>query len=152
MLVTVSCSLALVPAAWIGIHVVLPKFVDCFPAFLVLLPAVVSLSLGKVLTTYLAGRGRPGVISIGAGVTLALNLAANVFLIPVYGIVGAAAASLISYTAMTAMMLVVACRLSGHSPFYLIVPGTTEVRVIWTAGLRGLAMIRRRVRPATQRP
>ena len=152
MLVTVSCSLALVPVAWIGIHVVLPKFVDCFPAFLVLLPAVVSLSLGKVLTTYLAGRGRPGVISIGAGVTLALNLGANLILIPLYGIVGAATASLISYTAMTAMMLVVACRLSHHSPFFLIVPGTTEVLVIWTAGRRGLAMIGRRIRPATQRP
>ena len=152
MLVTVSCSLALVPVAWIGIHVVLPKFVDCFPAFLVLLPAVVSLSLGKVLTTYLAGRGRPGVISIGAGVTLALNLGANLILIPLYGIVGAATASLISYTAMTAMMLVVACRLSHHSPFFLIVPGTTEVLVIWTAGRRGLAMIGRRIRPATPRP
>jgi O-antigen/teichoic acid export membrane protein len=152
MLVTVSCSLALVPAAWIGLHLVLPGFVDCMPAFLVLLPGVVSLSLGKVLTTYLAGRGRPGVISIGAGVTLVLNLVANIFLIPAYGIVGAAAASLISYTAMTAMMLVVACRLSGHSPFYLIVPGKTEVRVIWTAGRRGLAMIGRRVRPATPRP
>jgi O-antigen/teichoic acid export membrane protein len=152
MLVTVSSSLALVPAAWIGLHLVLPGFVDCYAAFLVLLPGVVSLSLGKVLTTYLAGRGRPGVISVGAGVTLVLNLVANVILIPIFGIVGAAAASLISYTAMTAMMLVVACRLSHHSPFFLILPGTTEVRVIWATGLRGLAMIRRRVRPAPQRP
>lgn len=143
MLVTVGCSLALVPTAWIAIHVLLPGFVDCFPAFLVLLPGVVSLSLAKVLTSYIAGRGRPGAISVGATIALALNLAANIYLIPQWGIVGASAASLLSYTALALMMLVVACRLSRLSPFAIVVPRMTEVQVLWSAAMRGVAMVKR---------
>jgi O-antigen/teichoic acid export membrane protein len=152
VLITVASSLALIPVAWAGLNVVLPQFVDCFPAFLVLLPAVVSLSLGKILTSYIAGRGRPGPISVGAVVTLILNLVANVILIPRLGIVGAAAASLISYTAMTALMLGVAWRMSGHSPLHLIVPGMAEFRVIWIGALQILARLLRlgRVAPAAR--
>jgi O-antigen/teichoic acid export membrane protein len=126
LLVTVSAAICLVPVAWIGLNIALPAYVGCLPAFLVLLPAVVSLSLGKVMTSYISGRGRPGPVSIGAAVTLALNLAANVLLIPRFGIVGAAAASLLSYTAMAVMMVVVACRVSGLSPLELIVPRKGE--------------------------
>jgi O-antigen/teichoic acid export membrane protein len=126
VLATVSCSIALIPAAWAGVHLVLPKYDDCLPAFLVLLPGVVSLSLGKVMTSYIAGRGRPGPISVAAAITLVLNLAANVILIPQYGIVGASLASLISYTAMAALMVPVACRISGLSPAALVVPRKEE--------------------------
>ncbi len=126
LLVTTLCALALIPVAFVGIHLVLPKFNDCFPAFLVLLPGVVSLSLGKVMTSYIAGRGRPGPISIGAAITLVLNLVANVILIPLWGIVGASAASLLSYTAMALLMLGVASRLSGHSALDLVIPRKEE--------------------------
>ena len=131
-LVTVLCSLALIPVAWTGTMLVLPKYIDFMPAFLVLLPGVVSLSLGKVMTSYIAGRGHPGPISIGAAVTLALNLAANVILIPRYGIVGASLASLISYTAMAALMVPVACRISGLSPAALVVPRKSEFLALQT--------------------
>ena len=106
VLVTVACSLLLIPVAWTGIHLVLPAYSDCLPAFLVLLPAVVSLSLAKVLTSYVAGRGRPGPISVAGISTLILNLAANLTLIPILGIVGASLSSLISYTAMAVIMLI----------------------------------------------
>ncbi len=142
MLVTVSCALALIPVAWIGIHLVLPQFSDCMPAFLVLLPGVVSLSLGKVMTSYIAGRGRPGPVSVGAAIALALNLAANVILIPQYGIVGAAAASLLSYTFMGALMVVVACRLSGHSILDLVLPRKEEFLVLRSVALLGAARAR----------
>ena len=145
MLATVSAAVALIPTAWVGIHLVLPKYVDCMPAFLVLLPGVVSLSLSKVLTSYVAGRGRPGPISVAAAITLALNLAANVVLIPQFGIVGASAASLLSYTAMALMMLFVACRLSGRSPFYLIVPGRAEFAAVRTVALQVVARVRGKV-------
>jgi len=146
MLVTVVCALALIPVAWVGLHLVLPRFNDCFPAFLVLLPGVVSLSLAKVLTSYIGGRGRPGAISVGATVALASNLAANLYLIPRWGIVGASASSLLSYTALAVMMLVVACRLSGLSPFAIVVPGMAEVRVLWSTGMRVLTALVTRAR------
>ncbi|HEX7490555.1 MAG TPA: polysaccharide biosynthesis C-terminal domain-containing protein [Candidatus Limnocylindrales bacterium] len=144
-LVTVVGALALIPVAWLGIHLVLPKFNDCLPAFMVLLPAVVSLSLGKVMTSYISGRGRPGPISVGAAVTLALNLAANVILIPRFGIVGAAAASLISYTAMSLMMVLVACRVSGLSLADLVVPRKGELLTLVSVARAVIAKLRGKV-------
>jgi len=146
VLVTVACSLLLIPVAWTGIHLVLPAYSDCLPAFLVLLPAVVSLSLAKVLTSYVAGRGRPGPISVAGLSTLILNLAANLTLIPILGIVGASLSSLISYTAMAVIMLIYVCRLSGYSPWQLIVPGKDEFRavtvIVGQIGARAGARIR----------
>ena len=144
-LVTASCALALIPVAWLGIHLVLPRFIDCLPAFLVLLPGVVSLSLAKVMTSYISGRGKPGPVSVGSAITLFLNLAANVILIPTYGIVGAAAASLLSYTALAVMMIAVACRMSGLSPIALIVPRKGEFATLWNVARRAVASVRRRV-------
>jgi O-antigen/teichoic acid export membrane protein len=145
MLVTVSCAVALVPAAWVGLHLVLPQFIDCMPAFLVLLPGVVSLSLGKVMTSYIAGRGRPGPISVGAALTLGLNLVANVILIPQYGIVGASLSSLVSYTVMAVLMVAVACRISGLSPFALIVPRKEEFLVLRRVALQAFARLASKV-------
>jgi O-antigen/teichoic acid export membrane protein len=146
MLITVGAALALIPVAWIGLHLVLPGFVDCMPAFLVLLPGVVSLSLSKVMTSYVAGRGRPGSISMGGAVALVVNLVANVVLIPQLGIVGASLASLLSYTAMALIMLVVACRLSGLSPLELVVPRKSELALLKGIALQTLARVTARTR------
>jgi O-antigen/teichoic acid export membrane protein len=144
-LVTATGAIALIPVAWLGVHLVLPAYVDCIPAFLVLLPAVVSLSVGKIMTSYISGRGRPGPVSVGAAITLVLNLVANVLLIPRFGIVGAASASLISYSVMSAMMVVVACRISGLSPFALIVPRKGEFQMLRTVALIVIARVKSRV-------
>ncbi len=47
------------------------------------------------------------------GLGALLNLALNLLLIPIYGIVGAATASSIAYLAVTLALLVMYCRLSG---------------------------------------
>ena len=144
VLVTFSCALALIPVAWLGVHLVLPKYSDCMPAFLVLLPGILALSLGKIMTSYVNGRGRPGPISVCAAITVILNLVANIILIPQYGIVGAAASSLISYSAMAGLMLVVACRLSHQSPVALVVPRREEFAVLLDVARRAAAKARSR--------
>ena len=149
VLLSVLVALALVPAALIGVHVVLARYVDCLPAFLVLLPGVVSLSVAKVMASYIGGRGRPGLMSIMGIVALVLNVALNIVLIPRLGIVGASLASLISYSAHAAMTVAVASRLSGQSMLSLFVPGRAEIGVL-VAGLRRL-MARLRSR-GTERP
>lgn len=135
-LVTLGIALALVPVAFLGIHLVLPQFVDCLPAFFVLLPAVVSLSLAKIMTSYIAGRGRAGWVSVANVVALVLNVTLNLILIPSLGIVGAALASLVSYTAHATMTLLIASRLSGQGPLSLFVPGRTEVVLLITGFVR----------------
>jgi O-antigen/teichoic acid export membrane protein len=135
-LLTIAVALALIPAAFLGIHLILPKFVDCLPAFVVLLPGVISLSVAKVMTSYVNGRGRPGLVAIGTVASLVLNVALNLVLIPRFGIVGASLSSLISYTFQAGMAVIFASRLSGQSPLSLFVPGTGEIRLLVETGRR----------------
>jgi O-antigen/teichoic acid export membrane protein len=130
MLLTVAVAICLIPAAIVGVHLVLPAFVDCLPAFLVLLPGVVSLSVAKVMTSYVGGRGRPGLVAIGTMISVLLNVALNLVLIPMYGIVGAALASVISYSIQAAFALFFASRLAGQSPLSMVVPGRAEVALV----------------------
>ena len=129
-------------------RIVLPNFSDALPAMLVLLPGVMSLSLSKILTSYVSGRGRPGPVSVAAVAALAINIGANVLLIPALGIIGAAAASLISYTSHATIMVVVTSRMTGQRALSLIVPGRTEFERL-IAGLRAMgALLRDRGRRA----
>ncbi len=141
MLLTVSCAIALIPVAWVGLNLILPAYVDCMPAFLVLLPGVVSLSLSKVMTSFIAGRGRPGSISVGGAATLILNVVANIILVPRLGIVGASLSSLLSYSAMAVLMLIVACRISRQSPLGLVVPRKEEFLALRTVALQTLSRV-----------
>jgi O-antigen/teichoic acid export membrane protein len=129
-LLTGAVALALVPGAWLGLHLLLPGFTDCLPAFYILLPAVMCLSLSKVMTSYIAGRGRPGLISVGSAVAVAVNIGANILLIPRFGIAGASLASLVSYASSAAILLTASSRLSGRSLVSLVVPGPAEVRLV----------------------
>ena len=130
VLLTVLCGLALIPAAFVGVHVVLPQFVGCLPAFMVLLPGIMAMALAKVMTSYVSGRGRPGIVSVGATVALIANVVANFLLIPHFGIVGASLASLVSYSCLALLMLITASRLSHLSPLTIMVPGKAELLLL----------------------
>ena len=129
-LITVVMAICLIPVAFVGIHVVLPRYVDCLPAFLVLLPGAVSMSISKVLGGYVAGRGRPGLLAGGMIVVLLLNVGLNLMFIPMFGIVGASLSSLISYTVQAGIVVFFTSRLSGHPAVSLFVPGAGEVRLV----------------------
>ncbi|MGD0279293.1 MAG: polysaccharide biosynthesis C-terminal domain-containing protein [Smithella sp.] len=72
-------------------------FLDAYIPLLVLLPGVVLLGAGKVLTHDMAGRGYPQYNSITAGVSLVVTVILDFALIPKMGVAGAAIASTISY-------------------------------------------------------
>jgi O-antigen/teichoic acid export membrane protein len=65
----------------------------------IILPGVVFLTLARIVSNDIAGRGHPGVNTILSGISLVINLTANILLIPEFGVFGAAWASTISYTA-----------------------------------------------------
>ena len=140
-LLTLCVAACLVPVAWLGIHLVLPRFVDCLPAFVVLLPGVVALSVAKVMTSYLSGRGRPGLVTLGTVVALILNVVLNIILIPAYGIVGASLSSLVSYSLQAVIALVFASRLSGQPLLSLFVPGLQEAGLVVATLPRLLASV-----------
>jgi O-antigen/teichoic acid export membrane protein len=122
LLVTSVFALLFIPAAAVGIWVLLPAFTPSFAPFLVLLPGVTILSAANVVSGYMRGIGRPGIVSSINVVGLAANIGANLILIPALGIVGAAAASLFSYSLTALVLTVVAAHLSGRplADFWII--------------------------------
>jgi O-antigen/teichoic acid export membrane protein len=73
-------------------------------AFVWLLPGIVLLSVSSLLMNYLASMGMPPVVMYSAGLAALANLALNVKLIPLWGIVGAS----VSMTVSAGIMLIVA--------------------------------------------
>jgi O-antigen/teichoic acid export membrane protein len=82
------------------------SFLPSVPAFLWLLPAVVLLSVNTILMNYFAATGMPAIAVYSPAAAMALNVGLNSILIPSYGIVGAAAASVMAYGLMLLLSMV----------------------------------------------
>ena len=153
MLLTFLVAVALVPVGCMAIWFLLRhEYHAAIPALLVIMPGILSLSLSKVLACYVSGLGRPVATTAAGLVGLSVNLAANLILIPRFGIVGASAASLISYSCHAAILLLVASRWAKVSPLAFIVPRRAEFVRVWGTVLAVVEMVRmratRRGRPA----
>lgn len=127
ILAMVLATIALIPTAFAAVHLILPDFVGSLPAFVALLPGVIALGVAKVLSSYVSGVGLPLPVAGAAVLSLIINVILNFMLIPVFGILGASLASVGSYSVNTAVLLVVASRLTGRSPVDFLVPGRAEV-------------------------
>jgi O-antigen/teichoic acid export membrane protein len=82
------------------------RFLDAYRPLLALLPGVVLLGAGKVLTNDMAGRGYPHYNSIVAGIALLVTLGLDLALIPRMGVLGAALASTVAYSSTFLLSLV----------------------------------------------
>jgi Na+-driven multidrug efflux pump len=87
----------------------------------ILLPGVVTLSIAKVLSGDLSGRGMPMYSTRAAIVALCLNVPLNFLLIPKWGISGAALASTISYSIQAAVLLYYFVNISPNGVFDTLV-------------------------------
>lgn len=74
-------------------------------AFVLLVPGIWSLSIGKVLAAYVAGMGRPELATYSILSSLAVTIILDLLLIPLFGINGAAITSSVSYTVYTAVLV-----------------------------------------------
>lgn len=128
-------ALLLIPAAAVMIWTVLPAFGPSIPPLLVLLPGVVAMAAANVVGGYVAGIGRPGINSTVTVIAFAVNTAANLLLIPRFGILGAALASLISYSLSALLLTVIAARLSGTHVAEFWIPRLSDVRLLVATGL-----------------
>jgi len=71
----------------------------------VLLPGIIALSICKVLSNEITGRGKPLITTYASIMSLIVNIPLNIIFIPQMGITGSALASSISYTAATLVVL-----------------------------------------------
>ena len=105
-----------------------PSFVDAAVALRLILPGVVAYSVVAILTRYITGVGRPGITTLIMSTGLAVNIAANLVLVPRLGINGAAISSSISYGLTALITLFVFRRLAGRGWLETLVIRRTDVR------------------------
>lgn len=94
--------------------------------------AMIPLAASRVLAGALKGHGRPGLTSLAAFVGLSFTIAGDLAFIPLWGIDGAAVASLLAYSASAGAMLVAYTKVTGRSPASLI-PRPMDVARLWSA-------------------
>lgn len=113
------------------------QFADAGVALRLILPGIVAYSVVAVLSRYITGRGRPGTGTLILVAGLVVNIGINLLLIPVYGIVGAAAASSVSYVVTAVLTLVVFHRMSGRGWLETLVIRRSDMAAL-AAALRAL--------------
>jgi O-antigen/teichoic acid export membrane protein len=114
ILISVLASLALAFVARPLISFIYTNaFRDAYWPLLALLPGVILLGAGRVLTSDIAGRGYPQYNSISSATTLVLTIVLDLMLIPRFGILGASIASSIAYT-FTFLMTLWFYRIVSH--------------------------------------
>ena len=89
--------------------------------FLILLPGVIALSLGRVLSNYLAGVGQPELGMCGAIFALLLNLPISLILTPQIGLAGAAVGTGVAHLASTFYICRAFSKRAKCSVFHLII-------------------------------
>jgi O-antigen/teichoic acid export membrane protein len=123
-------------------------------ALWLLLPGAVALTGSKVLTSYIFSRGRP---LVNTGVTiasLAVTLVADLTLVPLWGVNGAAVASSLAYATHFAAALYAYRRMSGQPILEAVIPRAGDVH-LYTDAVRDVldrARGRHDVRPAEPTP
>ena len=148
LLTTLGVAVAIVPAALFVCYVILPGYTGAIPALLVLLPGVVALSISKVLQGYLIGLGKAWPVGVAAGAAVVANVGFNLVLIPAWGIVGASASSLLSYSLNAAILALAASRSSGQPVWSFVLIRPSDVRRLLRTGL---TLIRRLLAPRVGR-
>ena len=105
-------------------------FIPSVLAFFVLLPGVLADGVTRIVWNYQVGRGR--IYWMLSLVMALLNVAAVVVLVPLFGFVGAAAASSLTYTALACFVIGFFCRETGAKPLSLVVPQRRDVSTLWS--------------------
>jgi len=121
------------------------KFVPSILPLWILLPGIVCLSLSKILTGDLNGRGLPQYGSYSAGISLIFTLLLDFLLIPKLGIAGAALASTVSYLISTLIVIFFFLKVSGLQLQHLFLFNSREFiiyRDYWQKVIRMITQIR----------
>lgn len=135
-LLTLGSAGLLCAAAPVLIPVVYgPAFGGSVAPLYALAPGLIALGAGRTIGAYLLRLHRPLRMSAIAFAAMTINVLLNLALIPVWGVMGCAVASSLSYCALVAMNVVWFLGVTGMPPRCLI-PGRDEVRYVRAAWSR----------------
>ena len=106
------------------------EFINAYYVFLVLSFGLLADALARGLATWMKGSGRPHLLSWASGASLVVNIVLNFLLIPIWGIYGAAMASVISYTLRAAILLALFTKLSNTNARNLFILNQNEMLML----------------------
>lgn len=113
------CIIAILVFVFVGKKVILimygKAFIKTFDIICIMLVGIISMIFYKMVYSYNISIGKRAINLIFLGSSALINIIGNYFLIPVWGIYGAAITSVISYTVCGACFLVYFKRVSGMS-------------------------------------
>jgi O-antigen/teichoic acid export membrane protein len=106
-----------------------------------LMPGAVCFAAFKLLNVNLAGQGKPWLTLVAILPALALNMLLGYVLVPLFGSVGAAQATSVSYVVGAGVMVMIYCRSSGQSLRETLICTTADIRLLCRAlpGMLGRA-------------
>jgi O-antigen/teichoic acid export membrane protein len=129
------------------------EYQDSVQALWLLLPGTVALAGSKVLTSYIFSKGRPLVNTAITALSLVVTIGADLILIPVFDVNGAAIASSLAYFAHFAAALLAYSMISGRSPLGALIPGREDAKLYRDAWTTFTAKLRRAsAQPGSPRP
>lgn len=128
LIVTLVSFLLYVLAEWLVTLLYSTTFLPSVTPFRILLIGVVASSGWRILQSDLNGRGRPGLAAGIMAVSLLVNIALNLALIPRLGITGAAWAAVFSAVTSVSLGMFVFRRVSGVPVQDLILLRTSDFR------------------------
>jgi len=106
------------------------RFLPALKPLWMLLPGIVMLSIPKVLSNDLTGRGYPIINTYAAGVGLVTNAFLNLIFIPKWGISGAAFASTIAYTVITIVVLAAFKKITKNKIIDTLIMKKTDFQIL----------------------
>ena len=92
-----------------------------------LIPGIIALGAAKIMSNYIAGCGRPELNAIGSCLSLSVNIVANLCLIPIYHLKGAAIATSISYIVLAIFVFIAFVRMSQVSWLQPLIPSKRDL-------------------------
>ncbi len=90
-------------------------FLPAILPLLILLPGIISISVAQIICTDLVGRGKPKYSLYSSVISLGVNIPLNLWLIPRWGISGAAFASTVAYIMGTLVIISIFVKISHKS-------------------------------------
>jgi O-antigen/teichoic acid export membrane protein len=136
LLLTIVTSITLISIVVPALAFLRPVYLPAVAPLCALLPGIIALSIHKVISGDLAGRGRPEYATYTSFLALFVTVIGNIILIPRWGILGAAYASSCAYIVQALALVVLFTRSEQVRWQELLIPSGDDVRYYRTLVLR----------------
>ncbi len=103
------------------------EFLPAYGVVLVLIIGAFPMAMFKLLGIVLVSQGKRGAHFASLAVSAAINIVANIYAIPIWGMYGAAWASVISYTVCGTVLTVYFCKTYSFGLKELLVPSKNDI-------------------------